>query len=169
MEKHNYKFYRDNAEKWKQVDFSLQPKEDLSLAHLICEGKKLSKLGIGGASFRHWVSGLFKDGVYLYAEDYKIGVRCTEEPKAKLHYQCNDPCAYGDPWPKPNNGDWANENIFSDGIKIYIDNIVKELCQEIYDVIIARAKTIEAQIVTEKVLMIKKNENIKNAWELVAK
>jgi hypothetical protein len=169
MEKHNYKFYRDNVEKWKQIDFDLCPKEDLSVAHLICEGKKLSKLGIGGEAFRHWVSGLFKDGVYLYVDNYKIGIRCTEDPKAKLHCQCNNPCSYGDPWPQPSSGDWADEGIFTGRLKAYIDTIVKELCQEIYDVITARAQEIEAELEKEFKIAIEKNKNIKNAWELVAK
>jgi len=169
MEKHNYKFYRDNVEKWKQIDFDLYPKEDLSVAHLICAGERLSKLGIGGNAFRHWVSGLFKNGVYLYADNYKVGIRCTEDPKTKLHCQCTDSCTYGDPWPEPDNGSWADEEIFSSSIKIYIDNIVKELCQEIYDVIIARAREIEVEIEKDFKIATEKAKNIKNAWELVAK
>lgn len=169
MDKSNFKWYREQAEKWKQADFNLRPKEEICIAHLLCEAKGISVLGIGGDAHSHWVAGLFKNGVYLYAENYTVKTRYTEDPTTSLIPQCQDAAAYGNPFPKPENGNWVDRDIFPDDVKNYIRGVIRELCQEVYDVIIARAEKIEAQMKQENEIDDEKVKRINNAWALVAK
>ena len=168
MDKSNYDWYWKQAEKWKEINFSLKVKRDeYWLAHLICEAEKLSEYGIGGAAFRHWVSGLFKNGVYLYVDNYDIGIKCTSDSKTTLIPQCQESCAYGDPWPKPINGEWINYELLSSDIQIYVMNIVQELCEEVYNVVIDKANKIEQQVNKERELNRIKQQEINNKWQEV--
>lgn len=166
MDKHNYKWYRENANKWKENEFSLNVKrDDYSLAHLICEGARISgKYGISGDAFRHWVTGLFKDGVYLYVDNYNVGIKCTENPDTKLISQCQDSCAYGNPWPKPIDGDWIDYKSLPEQAQLYINNIVRELSEHIYERIITVANKIEEQVNEEARQLQIKQQEINDKW-----
>jgi hypothetical protein len=110
---------------------------------------------------------LFKDGVYLYVDNYDIGIKCTSDPKTTLIPQCQESCAYGDPWPKPINGEWINYELLSSDIQIYVMNIVQELCEEVYNVVIDKANKIEQQVNKEIELNRVKQQEINNKWQEV--
>jgi hypothetical protein len=166
MNRSNFKYYEEQANKWKENNFNLNvSRDEYHLAHLLCEASMLSKYGMNGAAFRHWVSGLFKDGIFLYVDNYDIGIKCTEDPNATLNLQCQNSCAHGDPWPKPSNGEWINYNKMSDNIKEYVDNIIKELCEHAYELVILESNKINDMIQEEIKQDELKNNEIQKAWE----
>jgi hypothetical protein len=76
-----------------------------SVAHLLCEAERASPLGRGGDAFRCWYAGLFRNGVYLYAHNYEVGIAFCTDPTSNIHNGIMDSRCYGDAWPHPDRGE----------------------------------------------------------------
>ncbi len=130
MNSSDYKFFVGVAHKVEDDDFRIEDNLGeprlYGLAHLLSEMARSSKYGLEGAAFRHWVAGVYRDGVYVHADNYRIGVSFASYPDAKPILGCRHSCAHGNPWPQIPDGRWiAIRLIGTNRIDTQIDQAVR--------------------------------------------
>lgn len=118
MDASNYGYCLDSALKCRAKGFNLaellREHHDATtwFSHLLCEANELSPLGLGGQAYRCWVSGLYRDGVYVHSDTYRLGVCFASDPTARVTRGCQDSCCNGDPWPRLSDGArWLSVNF----------------------------------------------------------
>lgn len=105
MNTHNFRYYVESALRVRSKQFDVatllhgNSERDVWFSHFLCEASRASSLGLSGNAFRHWVAGLFRSGVYVYSDNYRIGVSFASDPNALPRSGCQESCAHGNPWP----------------------------------------------------------------------
>lgn len=125
---------------------------------------------IGGSAFRNWVTGVFRDGVYVYCENHQIRTLITEDPDTTLITQCQNPKAHGSHFPIPKNGGVIGDKTrrfkdFSKEIRDYIESKRVELCEELYEIGLDLIKKEEDILLSKQDELIKKHKEVVSNWK----
>jgi hypothetical protein len=142
MDTSNAKWYIELAQSVLADDFRIEDnlgEKMRGLSTLLCEMERTSPHGIGGQSFRHWVAGVFRDGVYVYADNHRVGVRFTTDPKAMLRRGCQESRDHGDPWPHPCTGEWGHLSCMPETVVSKVYRIANEILRDATEAVIAKA------------------------------
>jgi len=111
MNARNYRWYAALANKVVADGFRIEDhvgSRENGMPHLLCIMAGRNARGIEGAAFRHWVAGLFGHGVFVYADNYKVGIVFASVPDATVTRGCQDSCCNANPWPRLSHGGWVH-------------------------------------------------------------
>ena len=150
MDSSNYKWYSKLALAVRADDFRIEDnlgERMHGLAHLVSEMGRYSSHGLGGAAFRHWVSGVFRDGVYVFADNYRVGLSFASDPAATAVRGCQESRVNGNPWPQLSEGCWINlarEDV-PDSVRQTVLRIANELIREAALDVFRRAEQLQAE------------------------
>lgn len=170
MDSGNFKWYAELARNVQGSDFRIQDnlgERMPGLAHLLCAMSRYSSHGLSGAAFRHWVAGVFRDGVYVFADNYRVDVAFASDPTATVSPGCDDSCVHGDPKPRLSNGRWiglTREDV-PDAIHQKVSRIANRLIREAALDVLRRADELEAELAAASKRRTARHEAMVAAWE----
>lgn len=170
MNTHDFKGYTKHArEILLDLDFRIEDnfgEKRYGFAHLICECERCCPFGLGGQAFRHWVAGVFRDGVYVYADNYKVGVSFASVPEATVSSGCQASCARGDPWPRLSEGKWMHVSAtgIPDDVRGKVLRIANKLVRDAVVYVAKRGDVLAAEVEAKRLERVAEHGDMVSAW-----
>ncbi len=176
MKTHDFRYYVESALKVRSKDFDIakllhgNSDRDVWFSHFLCEAERLSPMGLGGMAFRHWVAGLYRKGVYVYTDNYRIGISFASNPNAKPLRGCQESCAYDDPWPRlRDDGKWLS--VLSKDVPTELrERIIDSANEMIYlaaGAVILRCWNLKCELEAENAARVQEKNKMLAAWVAV--
>ena len=159
----NLDFYREACQKFQESGYGNLKSPHLS--NLICEASRHSPLGIGGDAFRSWVAGVYKDGVFLWVHNHKVGISFVTDSTATLTRGCQSGRAHGNPWPTPSIGKMEPFRQAPEKVKTIILAIAKDLGRHVVGVVLDGCEAVEKERAKRKKEAEAEDQAIIDNWE----
>jgi len=173
MKTHDFGYYVESALRVRSKDFDIanllhgNSDRDVWFSHFLLEADRLSPMGLGGQAFRHWVAGLYRNGVYVYTDNYRIGLSIASDPNARPLRGCQESRAHGNPWPGfRDGGGWLS--VLSKDVPAELKERVVVAANEMVHVaagaVILRGWQLKCELEAERAARVQEKNRILAAW-----
>lgn len=166
----------DTAQKILEPDFRIEEHlghqfekggEFRLLGHFMADANRASPHGLGGDAHSHWVAGVFRDGVYVYADNYAVTISFTSTPDAQVTPGCQDSRVHASPRPTVVDGKWLSPfaTDVPDAVREKVLAIANAILREAAECVLVKAREAAANKQVARDNQSQEHDDQMRAWE----